>query len=101
MSSPEAADEWFVLVTAGEPPAFNVVPRNHVVAAIRVFQAIQDAQQKPWSRKLLGEQEFDRYRGAWDLLECPAFEADWRMPPWVTDGLKEHPQPDLTGAPSN
>lgn len=62
--SQEGADEWFVLVNCPTPsawPTFNVVPRNHVVAMMRVFNTISDERGKPWKRKALGEQEFANF----------------------------------------
>ena len=93
------ADEWFVLVnrpTISTWPQCNVLPRNHLVAAVRVYQAICDARGEVWKRKgLLGEQEFQGYRDAWELMEKHARDAPWRMPDWVTNWLHEHPEPDL------
>lgn len=98
-ASPVGADEWYVLVncpTADKWPTFNVLPRNHLVAAARVFDATCAARGKSWSRKMLGEQEFAGYRDAWDLIDTPASKVRiWRMPDWVTGGLREYPQPDL------
>jgi hypothetical protein len=98
-ASPKGADEWFVLVNCptGEAwPMCNVLPRNHLVAAARVFKAWHDDEGKPWSRKLLGEQEFAGYRDAWKLMDKPAPKVrQWRMPDWVTDGIRDYPQPDL------
>ncbi len=95
----DGADEWYVLVncpTLEAWPSFNVLPRNHLVAAARVFQAMCDDEGRTWSRKVLGEHEFAGYRDAWELMNTPSGKVrDWRMPEWVTDGLRDYPQPDL------
>jgi hypothetical protein len=96
--SPPDADEWVILVSLGglgERPGFCVVPRNHVCTLVRVLGAILSSQHRPWPRKLIGEREFERYRDAWDLMEAPPRDAEWRLPQWVFDGLAEHPQPEL------
>ncbi|MGH9621353.1 MAG: hypothetical protein ACRD45_16830 [Bryobacteraceae bacterium] len=93
------ADEWYVLVNCPTPaawPVFNILPRNHLVAVARVFQAICDSQGKAWKRKVLGEQEFAGYRDRWELLDTQAARIrECHLPRWVTDGLQEFPQPDL------
>jgi hypothetical protein len=97
--SPAGANEWVVLVSLPEQgghPGFCVVPRNHVVAVVRVLGAIFTEQGKTWPRKLIGEDAFKNYRDKWELARHPAEEAPSSLlPPWVLDGLVSHPQPDL------
>jgi len=96
-ASSAEANEWVVLVSLGEVdtrPAFNVVPRNHVCLLVRVLGAIFESQGRSWPRKLIGEHEFERYRGTWELMLRPAAEAPWMLPQWVFDAAPEH-QPDL------
>jgi hypothetical protein len=93
------ANEWVILVSLGDRtarPAFNVVPRNHVCLVVRVLGDILEEQERRWPRKLIGEQEFCRYRGAWELMTRPAGEIPWMLPQWVFDGLPHHPQPELS-----
>jgi hypothetical protein len=94
-----SANEWVILVSLGDRgsrPAFNIVPRNHVVLVVRVLAAILEGQGRKWTRKLIGEHEFCRYRECWDLMTAPAAEAPWMLPPWVFDGLPLYPQPELS-----
>ncbi len=101
-ASPTGANEWVILVSLGngdERPGFCVVPRNHVCTLVRVLGAIFEQQNRSWPRKLIGEQEFERYRGRWDLMAQPALDAPWWLPSWVFEGLVDHPQPELA-APS-
>lgn len=96
-------NEWVVLVSLGGGRAdteFHIVPRNHVCAVTLTLAAIRADEGKAWPRKLISEQEFDRYKNRWDLMQAPAEEAPWLLPPWVFDGLAAHPQPSLT-APRN
>ncbi len=92
-----AADSWVVLVTLGDAGSrshFSVVPRNHVTLAMRAFQGHMDNEGKPWTRKMLGPQEFASYDEAWDLMERPANEAPYGLPGWVVDLLRAHDQTD-------
>jgi len=97
--APPGANEWVVLVSLGQRgtrPAFNIVPRTHVCLVVRVFGAILEGQGKPWPRKLIGEHEFCRYRGAWETMSRPAEDAAWMLPQWVFDWLPQYPQPELS-----
>ena len=81
-------------------PFCHVVPRNHVVLVVRVLAAILEGQGRKWPRKLLGEQEFTRYRERWDLMTAPAEQAPWMLPQWVFDGLPLYPQSELAPPPA-
>jgi len=79
--APRWANEWVVLVALGDADdhRFFVVPRDVVVATVQAFLL---AFKNP-SRVVLGEQEYDGYRDAWDLLQKPSWQAPWRLPEWV------------------
>jgi len=101
-ASPPGANEWVILVSLGQRntrPGFNVVPRNHACLVVRVLGAILEEQGRRWPRKLIGEQEFNRYGGSWELMTRQAHEAPWMLPTWVFDGLARHPQADLSPPP--
>lgn len=97
--APPGANEWVILVSLGEHgtrPGFDVVPRNHVCLVVRVLGSILESQGRAWPRKLIGEQEFERYRERWDLMNASSEQAPWMQRQWVFDGLPLYPQPDLS-----
>lgn len=98
--SPPRANEWVILVSL-EPnemrSPFCIVPRNHVCAVVLELGRKLAEQGKNWSRKMIGEQEFKEYRGCWNLLNEPAENVPLSLlPQWVLDGLRDHPQPELS-----
>lgn len=101
--SPAGVNEWVLLVSLGargSHPAFNVVPRNHVVLLVRVLAAMLHEQGRSWTRKMIGETEFSRYRNRWELMTAPADQVPWMLPHWVFEGLPLYPQPELSPPPA-
>ena len=88
-SAPDA-NEWAILVALSEDDVadFFVMPRDHLVAAVRAFDNTKGGQ------TFLGPQEFESYRGNWDLLEEPSWKADWGMlRDWIRDNTDDSTWP--------
>ena len=73
-----------VALLGADAADFFVVPRDHVCGSVA---AVMHALPKN-ARGSLGPQEFENYKDRWDLMERPAQDAEWLVPPWVTDTLK-------------
>lgn len=81
-----SANEWVILVAlrGDASQEFWVVPRDDCWATVLAFQlALGPAK---WVG--LGEQEFESYRGRWDLLERPSWDAECAVEKWVSDNAE-------------
>jgi len=91
-SSPDS-NEWVVLVALHEAGShdYYVIPRDHARATVEAFEL------EIGGRNFLGEQEFSAYKNCWDLLEHPAWEAEWKVEDWVRKAAKGVGWPDERG----
>jgi hypothetical protein len=91
--SPRGSNEWVILVALREAggPDYFVLPRDHIRATVEAFEL------EIGGRNFLGEQEFSAYKDRWDLLEHPAWEAEWKVEDWVRKAAKGEGWPDERG----
>lgn len=91
--SAAGANEWVILVAlrAEQRPDYFVLPRDHARATVKAFELFIAG------RNFLGEQEFRSYENRWDLLECPSWDVEWSVAPWVREAADRMDWPDERG----
>lgn len=93
----EGANEWVVLVALARDRLaheFYVVPRDVDVATVLTHR-LKGMGPRVW----LGPEEYAFYRGQWDLLELPSWQAPWRVRSWIVNDLGNLPWPDDHAGP--
>jgi hypothetical protein len=95
-----ARDEWFVLVALRdvlERPRFYVVPRD--VVAGRIYSDHREwlstagkRPRNPTTMRALLPKHLGGYEEAWDLLDSPSDQAEFRGSDWWVDLARKHPR---------